>query len=223
MNILAINGSPHGEKGTTGMLLAEVVRQAQAAGASVTTLSVADHKVSPCLACDSCHKTGLCPIKDDFPCFRDALVSADGVILASPNYLVSVTAQIKAVMDRCCGLLHCLALKNKYAVAVVTSGGGGCQEVEAYMLAFLRHMGSWTVGSTGATAAMLQSPPDRVRALESAAGLGKTLVQAIRQRRTYPDQLADQNTFAQRMKQLVEFRKDLWAYEYEYWKSRGWL
>ena len=223
MNILAINGSPHGEKGTTGMLLAEVVREAQAAGASVTTLNVVDNKVGPCLACDSCHKTGRCPVEDDFPCFRDALLLADGVILASPNYLVSVTAQLKAVMDRCCGLLHCLALKNKYSVAVVTSGGGGCKEVEDYMLAFLRHMGSWTVGSTGATAAMLQSPPERARALEAAGGLGKTLVQAIRQRRTYPDQLADQNAFAQRMKQLVEFRKDLWAYEYEYWKSRGWL
>ncbi len=223
MKIIAINGSPHGEKGTTGMLLAEVVREAQAAGASVTTLAVADHKVGPCVACDACHKTGKCPTKDDFHRFRDAMLSADGVILASPNYLVSVTAQLKAVMDRCCGLLHCLALKGKHSAVVVTSGGGGCQEVDAYMQSFLRHMGSWTVGGTGATAAMLASPPQRARALESAAGLGKTLVQAIRQGRTYPDQLADQDAFSQRMKQLVEFRKDSWTYEYEYWKSKGWL
>ena len=150
-------------------------------------------------------------------------MGADGVILASPNYLVSVTAQLKAVMDRCCGLLHCLALKGKYSAAVVTSGGGGCQEVQDYMLSFLRHMGSWTVGGASATAAVLMSPPQRARAMESAAGLGKTLVQAIRQGRTYPDQLVEQNAFAQRMRQLVEFRKELWAYEHEYWKSRGWL
>jgi multimeric flavodoxin WrbA len=223
MKIIAINGSPHGEKGTTGMMLAEVVRQAQSAGASVTTWLVSEHTIAPCISCDACHKTGACPIKDDFPVLREAMLSADGVILASPNYITSVSAQLKAIMDRCCGLLHCLALTGKYSAAVVTSGGGGCREVEEYMLAFLRHLGSWTVGGAGATAAELMKPADRARALESAAGLGKTLAQAIRQQRTFPDQLPDQNEFAARMKQVVLFRKDAWAYEYDYWKSRGWL
>ena len=126
-------------------------------------------------------------------------------------------------MDRCCGPLHCLALKGRHCAAVVTSGGGGCDEVEAYLLGFLRHMGSWTVGSVGATAATLMNPADRPKAVEAAGAFGRAMVAAIAQGRTYPEQLPEQNAFAQRMRQLVNFRKDQWPHEYNLWKSRGWL
>src|ERR1035437_6894288 len=112
MNIVAINGSPHGAKGTTGSLLSEVTKAAEAAGANVATLVVSDYQVNPCRACDVCHRTGTCVIEDDFARFRRPLLAADGIILASPNYLSSVSAQLKAVMDRCCGLLHCQALRG---------------------------------------------------------------------------------------------------------------
>lgn len=223
MNLIAINGSPHGEKGTTGMLLSEVVRAAQEDGASVTVVQLGDYTVGPCRACDACHRTGQCPLPDDFASIRDAMLAADGVILASPNYLVSVTAQLKALMDRCCGPLHCLAFRGKYSAAVVTSGGGGCAEVENYMLGFLRHLGSWTVGSVGATGAQLANPAGRTRAMQSAADLGKAITIAIRQRRTYADQIPQQDEFAVLMKQLVQFRREQWTHEYEYWKSKGWL
>lgn len=223
MNILAVNGSPHGAKGTTGLLLSEAIRSAQAAGAEATTLVVSDYQVNPCRACDVCHSTGACAIKDDFPRFKEGLLAADGIILASPNYISSVSAQLKAVMDRCCGLLHCLALRGKHSAAVVTSGGGGQEQVQEYILSFLRIMGSWTVGGAGAAAATLSNPATRPAALQAAAELGTELVQAIRSGATYPEQQAQQSAFAQRMKQLVSSRSDEWTYEADYWRSRGWL
>jgi multimeric flavodoxin WrbA len=222
MNILAINGSPHGINGATGMLLSEVVKSAQAAGAAVTTLVISQYTLGPCRACDACHKTGVCAIKDDFPTFRDALLAADGIILASPNYITSVSAQLKALMDRCCGLLHCLALQGKHAAAVVTSGGDESEQVEQYLLRYLRCLGSWTVGSVGASAREL-FPAASSKVPQAAAGLGATLVEAIASGKTYPQQVQEQAAFAQRMKQLVAYRKDEWPFEYEYWKSRGWL
>ena len=220
MNIVAINGSPHGAKGTTGLMLSEAARSAQAAGAEVTTLVVSDCQVNPCRACDVCHRTGTCPIDDDFGRFKDALLAADGIILASPNYLSSVSAQLKAVMDRCCGPLHCNALRGKYAAAVVTSGGGGQEQVEEYILGFLRNMGCWTVGGAGATAAALAAAATRPAALEAAARLGAELTQAISSRATYPEQEAQRSAFAQRMKQLVMARSDEWTYEADYWQSQ---
>jgi len=222
MNVVAINGSPHGMKGTTGLLLSAVIKSARAAGATVTTLLLADYNVGPCRACDACHKAGACPIKDDFARFRAPMVAADGVILASPNYISSVSAQMKALMDRCCGLLHCQAFKGKYSAAVVTSGGSESKEVEDYILGFLRAMGSWTVGGVGASAAALLNPAARPKALEAAAELGSGLTQAIASRKTYAEQVPEQSAFAERMKQLVRSRKDQWVYEYEYWNSRGW-
>lgn len=223
MNIVAINGSPHGAKGTTGLLLSEAATSARAAGAAVTTLVVSDYQVNPCRACDVCHRTGTCSINDDFHRFKDALLAADGIILASPNYLSSVSAQLKAVMDRCCGLLHCQALRGKHSAAVVSSGGGGHEQVQEYILGFLRNMGSWTVGEAGATAATLADPATRPAALAAAAELGAELVRAISSGATCPEQQAQQSAFAQRMKQLVRARGDDWTYEADYWRSRGWL
>jgi multimeric flavodoxin WrbA len=221
MKIVAILGSPHGLKGTTGWLMGEVVRGAEAAGADVTSLLLSERKVGPCLACDTCHKTGQCARRDDFPKFKAALEAADGVVLASPNYIVSVTAQTKALMDRCCGLLHLQALEGKYGAAVVTSGGPGSPEVEHYMLRFLRALGLWTVGSVGAEAAQLFQEPSKARCAAEAADLGRRLVESIRQTRTFPEQDAERAAFAERMKQLVTFRKDAWPFEYEAWKSTG--
>jgi multimeric flavodoxin WrbA len=149
------------------------------------------------------------------------MLAADGIILASPNYITSVSAQMKAVFDRCCGPLHCQAMQGKYGTAVVTSGGAESKVVEKYMIGFLRIMGCWTVGSVGAEAQQMMDETARAQKLKAAARLGIRLVEAIRDKRTYPGQVAVQSSFYERMKMLVTMRKDDWAYEYKYWKSLG--
>ena len=223
MKIVAILGSPHGPQGATGTLLAEVVAGARLAGAQVSVISLTDHKVGPCYACDACHKTGICPQKDGFVPIRAAMLDADGIVLASPNYILSVSAQMKAVFDRCCGLLHTQAMRGKYAAAVETSGGTGGEQVQHYMLGFERVLGCWTVGSVGATAMELADPAKRQQTFAAAGELGKALVAAIRQKLEYPEQVPQREAFFARMKQLVQFRKDDWPYEYELWKENGWL
>jgi hypothetical protein len=93
--------------------------------------------------------------------------------------------------------------------------------VQEYILGFLRSMGSWTVGSAGATAATLSNPATRPAALQAAAKLGAELVRAVSSGTTYPEQQAQQSAFAQRMKQVVSARGDEWPYEANYWRSRG--
>ncbi len=221
MNIVAILGSPHGMKGTTGTLLAGAISSAEAAGAETKTFLLSEMTVKPCHGCDACHRTGECSIKDDFKTLKTAMLAADGVILASPNYITSVSAQMKAVFDRCCGPLHCQAMQGKYGAAVVTSGGAESEVVEKYMIEFLRIMGCWTVGSVGAGAQQIMDEKSRAPKLKTAAALGARLVGAIRDKKRYPGQVAVQRAFYERMKMLVTMRKDDWAYEYKYWKSLG--
>lgn len=223
MKIVAILGSPHGTKGATGAVLAELIRSAGSAGAEVDLFDLKDHPIGPCAACDVCHKTGRCPRKDDFEKIKSAMLAADGVVLASPNYITSVTAQMKALFDRCCGPLHCQSMIGKYAAAVETSGGPEGGQVQQYMLHFLRSLGCWTVGSAGATAAALANPASRAAALAPAAKLGEMLVDAIRQKRTYPEQAGERKAFFERMKAVVMHRKDDWPYEREHWKKQGWV
>ena len=104
MKILAIMGSPRGMQGNTGRLLEEVLAGVEAFGAETEILSLKTLNVHPCVACDLCHKTGVCNISDDYEAIKDKLLACDGFILASPNYIFSVTAHMKALFDRCNGL-----------------------------------------------------------------------------------------------------------------------
>ena len=221
MKLVAVIGSPRGMKGNTGQALSALIEAAEAAGAGVTTFSLAKLKVGPCTACAACHETGACVLKDDFETIETALLEADGIVLASPNYIFSVSAQMKALLDRCSCPIHCQRMEGKYGAAVVTSGGGESKEVETYILRFLRALGCWTVGSVGIEAWRLADEPSRSEALEGAAALGHELVAAIRERRTYGDQTELRRPLFERMKTLVTAMKDAWTFEYEYWKSRG--
>jgi len=223
MKIVAIMGSPHGVKGSTGLLLGELTKAAQQEGAEVTTMLLARQTVKPCRACDACHRTGVCPIKDNWQKYKQAMHEADGIVLASPNYIFSVSAQLKALMDRCCGPLHCQSLRGKYAAAVVSSGGAESAEVESYLLRFLQSLGCQTVGSVGAAGFELANEPTRSGRLTAAGELGRELVRCIAQKRSFPEQDERREAFFQRMRQLIQMRQADWTYEFNYYKSQGWL
>ncbi len=221
MRIAAVLGSPHGMKGSTGKVLDALLGAAKSQGAEVTLFSLAELKVGPCHACDTCHKTGKCPTRDDFVMIKDALLDADGVVLASPNYIFSVSAQMKCLMDRWCGPLHLQAMEGKYGAAVVTSGGAESQEVETYILRFLRAMGCWTVGSVGAEGWRVANPATASPVLAAAADLGTRLAEVVAAKATFPAQLPERRAFYERMKALVTMRKAEWPYEYDRWRALG--
>jgi multimeric flavodoxin WrbA len=221
MKIVIVMGSPHGMKGPTGGLLQPLIDVTRAAGAEIQIILLSERNVLPCMACDCCHRTGTCSRKDDFEAIRQAIEAADGLVLATPNYIMSVTAQMKAFLDRCCGPLHLQSFAGKYGAAVVTSGGPGSEEVEAYLLRVLTNLGMWTVGSVGAHARELADPSPVSSPRVEAAQLGRRLIEAITGRKTFPDQEPARQAFYERMHLLVAARQADWPFEYEYWKSHG--
>ncbi len=98
--ILAIYGSPR-RKGNTATLLKHAVRGAVDAGVEVNEIILRDLKISPCLEIYACKKEGRCAIKDDFHNVVDQILSAKGLILASPIFFYTVSAHTKILMDRC--------------------------------------------------------------------------------------------------------------------------
>lgn len=103
MKVLALNGSARGGKGVTGRLLAALTKGLEKGGAQLEVREVARMKVSPCLACLKCMlKTpGVCAQEDDMQTVYPALKSAGLLVLAAPVYTDSMSAQLKAVIDRC--------------------------------------------------------------------------------------------------------------------------
>jgi len=220
MKILAIIGSPRGMQGNTGRLLEEVLHSVKQFGAETEILSLKTLDVKPCVACDVCHATGICNIKDDYENIKEKLLACDGFILCSPNYIWSVTAQMKALFDRCNGLIHCMALEGKYAAVVETSGGGEDDEVLAYMSHFANTLGADSVGGIGSPIAGVRTFPDEENLYVKARTLGQELCNSIKDKRIYPSQAAFRDEFRFRMSGLVDMMRDYWVFEREYWVKK---
>ncbi len=100
MKVLGIAGSPR-RGGNTDLLLAEVLRGAASKGAEVKTIVLNNLKITPCQHCDACLKTGRCRIEDDMQMVYQEMEDADRIVLASPIQFMTVSAQAKAMIDRC--------------------------------------------------------------------------------------------------------------------------
>lgn len=100
MRVLGIAGSPR-RGGNTDLLLAEVLKGAASQGAQVKTIILNGLKITPCQHCDACFEAGQCKIKDDMQMVYQELERADRIVLASPVHFMGVTAQAKAMIDRC--------------------------------------------------------------------------------------------------------------------------
>jgi multimeric flavodoxin WrbA len=98
--ILAIYGSPR-RKGNTALLLNQAIQGAEEAGAVVEKILLQDLEISPCLELYGCKETGRCSLQDDFQKVYDQLQQCQGLMLASPIFFYTVSAQTKILMDRC--------------------------------------------------------------------------------------------------------------------------
>ena len=100
LKVLGIAGSPR-RAGNTDLLLAEVMKGAASRSAEVKTIILSNLEIAPCQHCDACLETGRCKIEDDMQMVYDELGQADWIVLASPIQFMGVTAQAKAMIDRC--------------------------------------------------------------------------------------------------------------------------
>lgn len=99
-NILILKGSPR-EKGNSAVLADQVAGGAQAAGARVESFYLHGMDIRPCDACDECAATGgVCIIKDDMQMLYPKIANADAIVLASPVYWFTISAQLKLCIDR---------------------------------------------------------------------------------------------------------------------------
>jgi len=219
MKVIGLVGSPHGTRGNTGRLLEFVMEGAVSRGAETETIALRWEKVRPCLACDVCHQKGECPQDDDFENIRGKINAADGLVLASPNYIFSVSAQLKAFMDRCSGVIHCLAFEGKYGASVVTSGGGDEAPIAEYMNHFLMTTGIIPVGAVWATMGALPGGGIPGGARGKARLLGEKLVTAWENRERPADIDAKIKAFSERMRALIAYRQDEWPHEHAYWRD----
>ena len=132
-------GSPR-LKGNTDRLLDEALRGAKSGQAEVEKLVVDKMKITPCREYYGCLKDGNCVIRDDMDIIIPRLLEADGIIVASPMFFYGVTAQLKALIDRCQALwvrrsvLKTLPESNKKGVFIGVGATMGKQLFDGSIL-----------------------------------------------------------------------------------------
>ncbi|HJK01406.1 MAG TPA: flavodoxin family protein [Methanocorpusculum sp.] len=99
IKIVAVNGSPR-KHGNTDTVLDFFLHGAKSVGATTKKISLVDINHKNCQGCNACHNKGVCILKDDLTSIFDEVLAADILVLASPIYSMSVTAEMKSFIDR---------------------------------------------------------------------------------------------------------------------------
>ena len=99
IKMLVINGSPR-FRGNTETVLDAFIEGAKEAGAEVTKIRLVEIHHKNCSGCNSCHKDGHCILNDELTPVFDQMMQSDILVLASPIYSMSVTAEMKSFIDR---------------------------------------------------------------------------------------------------------------------------
>lgn len=105
LKILAYMGSPR-TRGLCAKFAASALKGAASMGAEVEQINLVERTIRHCTGCHSCvyhhHElpVGICPLKDDMAAILEQYLAADGYVMACPVYDMTVTAIMKAFIER---------------------------------------------------------------------------------------------------------------------------
>ncbi len=99
MKVLGISGSPR-INGNSDILLDRVLEGAKSKGADTEKIVLNKLKFSPCQECENLKDDGACIVQDDMQSVYKKIKEADVLVLASPIFFGSLSAQTKMMVDR---------------------------------------------------------------------------------------------------------------------------
>jgi multimeric flavodoxin WrbA len=98
-------------------------------------LFLRNFNLQDCKGCFNCISRGIeyCPIKDDLGIIQKKIEEADGLVLASPVYVMHISALLKTFIDRQAYLSHRPEFNGKKSMVLCTTAGLGIKETLNYM------------------------------------------------------------------------------------------
>lgn len=134
MKVLSLMGSPR-KTGNTAKILNKYVEGMKEANDSIelSSYDVTRMDIKGCISCYGCQKGNgsPCILKDEMQVLYDAMQESDVIIMASPIYYFSITAQMKSVLDRT--FANISKFKNKKLVFLTTYGAVDAETSGAHL------------------------------------------------------------------------------------------
>ncbi len=98
-NIIVIQGGGRPD-GNTALLIDSFAKGAKETGHTVEVISLIKNEVKGCLGCNACRYGKPCVQKDSFNDIIPKIEAADCVVFASPLYFWTISARLKAFIER---------------------------------------------------------------------------------------------------------------------------
>lgn len=99
MHMVIVLGSPR-RNGNSEILAKAVAEGFERTGGTVAYIRLNSLAIRPCQGCGGCDKTGVCVIKDEMVDVYEQVDRADRLLIVSPIYFYSLSAQTKIFIDR---------------------------------------------------------------------------------------------------------------------------
>lgn len=99
MKVCGIIGSPK-KNGNVDLLVSQVLNGVSSRGGETGKIYLNDLSIKPCQSCGVDPYPKYCLFDDDMKIVYDALQSSDVIVLGSPVYFDTVSAQVKLMIDR---------------------------------------------------------------------------------------------------------------------------
>lgn len=115
-NVLILSSSPR-RGGNSDTLCDEFMRGALEAGHRVGKIFLRDLHIGYCTGCGACYQGAHpCPQRDDAAAVLERMIAADVIVMATPVYFYTLSAQMKTLIDRCCARYTEMSGKEFYFI-----------------------------------------------------------------------------------------------------------
>jgi multimeric flavodoxin WrbA len=185
MKVVAIGGSPRLD-GNSNYLIDQVLNELASRGVETEKIILNQYKISPCQAHENCRELPKCLQQDDAPWILEKFAEADGVIIASPVYFATISAQVKTFMDRSFFLFgHDIKMKAKCFGLIAIAGRMGADEAIQELRKFTGPPGTSRVkalilkGAVGGPDKHVKDNPELVK---QAREMGKQMAEVLLQK-----------------------------------------
>ena len=126
--VLILSSSPR-RGGNSDRLCDRFMAGAQQAGHEVEKIFLKDRRIGYCTGCGACYGgAGPCPQKDDAAGVIGKMVEADVIVMATPVYFYTMSAQMKTLIDRCCARYTEMTGKEFYFIVAAADDSKAAME-----------------------------------------------------------------------------------------------
>jgi multimeric flavodoxin WrbA len=179
MKVVAIGGSPR-LQGISNYLIDQALEVLASRGIETEKIVLNEHKFGFCQAHNDCAASAECKQKDDASWILEKYRLADGIIVASPVYFGSISAQIKAFVDRSFFIyMHGRRPQAKCIGLIAIAGRGGHEETIKELKKFIRVPNAQVFTLAGSSGRPDSNPKEQVDLIKQAREMGRRMADVL--------------------------------------------